>query len=273
MAKNNKDRLPLTRKEQIWYLIKNETWILFLINFFVFLFLIPVILIFFFGVSTFHSYTLSANKTNLDFFNVFLMYGLLLIPALFILCIGFAGLMYVIKQLAFESTTKFVSFFIGIKKNFSSFFPMYLLLSIACGMLVINFGYNLYIEGNQVLKAILIGANVLLVLTLLIAIPFYHFEACVFNNYFLAYLRNSVYLFYKAFPLSLINLLLTILPIVLIFFIPISVFYIPLGMLATFYISLSGLIQFIICLYTYEKIVPKDQIKEIYHKGLEDVNL
>ena len=183
------------------------------------------------------------------------------------------GLMNTIKQLVFESTSKFVSFFIGIKRNFKSFYPMYLLLSIAVGLLVINFGYNLYTPGEQILKAILIGANVLIVLTLLIAIPFYHFEAATFNNYFLAYLRNSVYLFYKAFPLSLINLLLTIIPIVLIFFIPINVFYIPLGMLATFYISLSGLIQFIICLSTYEKIVPKDQIKEIYHKGLEDVNL
>ena len=220
MAKNNKDRLPLTRKEQIWYLIKNETWILFLVNFLVFLFLVPAILVFFFGVSTFHVYTLASDKTNLDFFNIFLMYGLLLIPALFIFCIGFAGLTHVIKQLVFESTSKFVSFFIGIKNNFKSFSLMYLLLSISCGLLVINFGYNLYIEGNQVLKAIFIGANVLLVLTLIIAIPFYHFEACTFNNYFLAYLRNSVYLFYKAFPLSLINLLLTILPIVLIFFIP-----------------------------------------------------
>ena len=80
-------------------------------------------------------------------------------------------------------------------------------------------------------------------------------------------------MFYKAFPLSLINLLLTITPIVLIFFIPISVFYIPLGMLATFYISLSCLIHFIICLYSYEKIIPSDQIAEIYHKGLEDINL
>jgi uncharacterized membrane protein YjfL (UPF0719 family) len=54
---------------------------------------------------------------------------------------------------------------------------------------------------------------------------------------------------------------------------PISLFFIPLGVLATFYISLSSLICFIIQLYIYERVVPKENISEIYHKGLEDINL
>lgn len=268
-----KGRLPLSRKEQIWYLLTNEVGLLFLTNVTTFLFVIPLILVFFFGVTTFHSYNLNASSTNTDFFNIFLMYGLLSIPATFVLCIGKLGLNGVIKQLVFESTSKYSRYFISIKDNFKSYYPYYLLLSLLVGLLVINFGYHLYIEGDTAFKTILLGINILLVLTTLIASPFYHFEAITFNNYFLLYLRNSIYMFYKAFPLSLINLLLTIAPIVLIFFIPISVFYIPLGMLATFYISLSCLIHFIICLYSYEKIIPSNQIAEIYHKGLEDINL
>ena len=73
MAKNNKDRLPLTRIEQIWYLLKNEVWVLFLVNFICFLFIIPTILVFFFGVTTFHTYAIDSSKTNMDIFNVWIV--------------------------------------------------------------------------------------------------------------------------------------------------------------------------------------------------------
>lgn len=274
MSRNNKDgRLPLTRKEQIWYLIKNEIGILFLSNIVTFLFVLPLLLVFFFTVTTFHHYTLDSTKVSGDYFNLFLMFGLLMIPSCFILGIGRSGLTSVIKQLVFESTTSFSSYFKGIVKNFKVFAFNYLLLGILSGALMVNYGYFRYIEGNIYLKAVLLGANILLLLTLLICIPSIEFEGVTFNNYLFAYLRNGVYIFYKTFPLSLISLLLVIFPIILVGFIPISIFFIPLGMLATFYLSLSSLITFIINIYSYEKLLTKEQIPEIYHKGLEEINL
>lgn len=271
--KGNKGRLPLTRKEQIWYLLKNEVGLLFLINVTTFLFVIPLILVFFFGVSTFHHFNLDASSTSSDFFNIFLMYGLLTVPATLLLCIGYSGLYSTIKQLVFESTSHYSTYWKGIKRNIKPFFGYYLITGATSGLLVINFGYHIYMDGDIVFKSILLGANILILLTLLIAQPIVLFEGVTFNNYLIAHIRNGVYLFYKGFPLSLICLLLTLLPIVLILFIPINIFFIPIGMLATFYISLAGLINFIICLYTYEKVVDKEQISEIYHKGLEDINL
>lgn len=271
--KSDVGRLPLTRKQQVWYLLKNEVGILFLINFTTFLFVIPLILVFVFFVSTFHHFNLDTSKQAGDFFNLFLMYGLLAIPSTTFISIGYTGLYSVIKQLVFESTSHYSMYFKGIKRNIKPFLGYFLILGILLGLFIINLGYHLYIDGNIVVKSILLGANILLLLTVLIAQPIVLFEGVTFSNYLLNHLRNGVYLFYKGFPLSLLSLLLTLLPIVLICFIPISVFFIPLGMLVTFYISLAALINFIVSIYIYEKVVDKDSIKEIYHKGLEDINL
>ena len=279
MSKNNnilkeKDgRLPLTRKEQIWYLIKNELGVLFLSNVVTFLFTLPLILVFVFGSITFHQYTLETSKTMGDYFNLFLMYGFLLIPTVLIMGIGRCGLTSVIKQMVFESSAKFSTFFTGFKNNFKAFFFTYLALGILSGALVVNFGYLRYVEGNMVFKGILFGANCLLLFTLILSLPNIEFEGVTFNNYLFAYYRNSLYMFYKSFPFSLLTLLLYVTPIVLVCFVPIKVFFIPLCILATFYIALSSLISFIICLYSYENIIPQEQLEGVYHVGLEDINL
>ena len=271
--KDNDGRLPLTRKEQIWYLIKGELGVLFLSNIATFSFTLPLIFIFLFCSITFRQYTLDSSKTMSDYFNLFLMYGLLAIPGVLLLGVGRCGLTSVIKQMVFESSAKFSTFFLGFKKNFKPFFSAYLLLGILVGALVVNFGYLRYIEGNMTFKGILFGANCLLLFTLILSLPNIEFEGVTFNNYLFAYYRNGLYMFYKSFPISLLNLLLYITPIVLIFFVPIKVFFIPLGILATFYIALSSLISFIISIYSYERFIPQEQISEIYHKGLEDINL
>lgn len=276
MSNKNKEkdgRLPLTRKEQVWYLIKSELGVLFLTNIVSFLFTLPLILVFLFGSITFHQYTLDASKTMGDYFNLFLMYGLLVIPTSLIMGLGRCGLTSVIKQMVFESSAKFSTFFVGFKKNFKAFFTAYLLLGVLAGALVVNFGYLRYIEGNMTFKGILFGANCLLLFTLILSLPNIEFEGVTFNNYLFAYYRNGLYMFYRNFPASLLNLLLYITPIVLIFFVPIKVFFIPLGILATFYIALSSLISFILSIQAYEKYVPKEQLEGIYHKGLEDINL
>lgn len=275
-AVNNKGkdgRLPLTRKEQAWYLIKSELGVLFLSNVITFLFALPLILLFLFGSITFHQYTLESSKTMGDYFNLFLMYGLLVIPATLILGIGRCGLNSVIKQMVFKSSAKFSSYFIGLKTNFKAFFTSYLLLGILTGALVVNFGYLRYVEGNATFKGIIFGANCLLLFTLILSLPNIEFEGATFNNYLFAYYRNGLYMFYRNFPISILNLLLYITPIVLVFFVPIKVFFIPLGILATFYFALAGLVSFLICTHSYEKYIPKEQLGSIYHEGLEDVNL
>lgn len=201
------------------------------------------------------------------------MYGLLLIPAIMIASVGLCGQYSVIKTLVFESTCKFKQYFIGIARNYKHFFGVYLLLAIISGLFVINFGYTFYLEGNTSFKPILFGINALLLLSIFISLPICNFETLTFKNYLPSYIRNGLYLFYKCFPLTLINLLLVIFPILLVFFIPIKLFFIPLGILATFYLSISSLIIYIISLYIFEKVVPQEDIKEIYHKGLEDINL
>ena len=263
LISNKNGRLPITRKEQVWFLLKGEIGILFLSNFLTFLTLIPLLLVFFFGVSTFHQYNLDTSKNNIDFFNIFLMYGLLLIPAILLFSIGLSGLFSVVKKLTFESTCKIKEYFIGIFKNYRHCFFFYLLLSIISGLFVINFGYTFYLEGDPTFKCILFGVNALLLLSVIIASPIASFEMMTFKNYTVSYIRNGLYLFYKCFPLTLINLLLVVLPIVLVCFIPIKVFFIPLGMFATFYLSLSSLIIYILSLYIFEKVVPSKDIEDI----------
>ena len=145
MSTKSDGRLPLTRKEQIPFLLKNEIGILFLINIMFFVFVIPLIMVFFLFVTTFHYYSLDDTKTSVDFFNVFLSNGLIFIPAITLVGIGRAGLVSVIKQLTFESTAKVSTFFKGIIRNFKPFFFFYLFIGVLSGLLVINFGYFRYL--------------------------------------------------------------------------------------------------------------------------------
>lgn len=265
--------LAHSRKEQFGYIIRNNTATLFFSNFIAFAFFIPLIVDIILSLIVYRNMLANADITANQLFSVFLICGLVSIPAVIIMGLGLSGLYNVIKGLVFDSTAKISSFFQGIKSNFRSYFFIHLIFGILIGTLIINIGVFFYIPIGDVAKIIIMIINTLLLFTLIIGKSFNNFEAVVFNNSTYAYLRNGVYLFYKRLPMSLVSLLILLVPVVLILFVPVQWVVFPLGILATFYLSFGALAIFLISLHSFEILFEPEQIKEIYHKGLEDINL
>lgn len=275
LFKTSKDEghLARSRKEQFGYVIRNNTSMLFLSNFLCFLFCIPLIVDIIFSLIVYRNMLADPNITNNRLFSIFLICGLAAIPSIIIMGFGLSGLYSILKQIVFESTTHISEFFKGIKSNFKSYFFLHLIFGIVVGILIINIGVYFYISMNEILKLIIMIVNILLLFTLFLAKGFNNFEAVTFNNPALVYIRNGIYLFYKRLPYSLIILLLMAVPVIAILFVPVQYVAIPLGIIATFYISFSSLATFLISVSSFEVLFEPEQIKEIYHKGLEDINL
>ena len=126
---------------------------------------------------------------------------------------------------------------------------------------------------NVIFKLIILIINISICFLFIIGKGYINFEIVVFKNKTSFYIRNSVYLFYKNLPMSLIELLLILVPFITIAFIPINFVFIPVGILATCYLSFSAHSNFMISIIAFEKLFTQEQIPEIYHKGLEQINL
>lgn len=271
--KKDEGHLAKTRKEQYGYILRNNISTLFSVNIITFLFMIPLVLTYFYFAIGYHNLhkinTTEANK----YFTLFVLTGGFTFLSTFLFNIGLIGLNSVIKQLVFESSSKMSTFFKGIKSNFFDSLGFNFIYSLVFGLLFINLGFYLYIEYNPVFKLIILIINCLIAFTLLIGKGYLNFEIVTFKNRTSIYIRNSIYLFYKNLPYSLIELVLILFPFLAFAFIPFSFAFIPLGVLATAYLSFYSLTTFMLSISVYERIFNKDEIKEIYHKGLEDINL
>lgn len=271
--KKDNGHLAKTRKEQFGYVLRNNISTLFITNVMMFLFTLPLIMTFIFFSINFHQLTLNANASSSQFFSIFLISGGFSLLSIFMMNIGLLGQYSVIKELIFNSSSKLISFFKGIKSNFKDAFFLILIYSIVYSLLFINVGFFLYIEMNVIFKLIILIINISICFLFIIGKGYINFEIVVFKNKTSFYIRNSVYLFYKNLPMSLIELLLILVPFITIAFIPINFVFIPVGILATCYLSFSAHSNFMISIIAFEKLFTQEQIPEIYHKGLEQINL
>ena len=271
--KKDEGHLAKTRKEQYGYILRNNISTLFSANIITFLFMIPLVLTYFYFAIGYHNLhkvnTTEANK----YFTLFVLTGGFILLSTFLFNIGLIGLNSVIKQLVFESSSKISTFFKGIKSNFFDSLGFNFFYSLVFGLLFINLGFYLYVEYNPIFKLIILIVNCLIAFTLLLGKGYLNFEIVTFKNKTLIYIRNSIYLFYKNLPYSLIELVLILFPFLAFAFIPFSFAFIPLGFLATAYLGFYSLTTFMLSISVYERLFNKDEIKDIYHKGLEDINL
>lgn len=265
--------LAKTRKEQYGYIIRNNIPTLFVSNILMFVFTIPLIATFLIFSIAFHQLTIREGSTTAQFYSIFLIAGAATLISVFIFNIGLLGQYFIIKELVFLSSSKLVSFFKGIKKNFKDTVFVNLIYSIVFALLVINVGTFLYVDMNGVFKLVILIINISICLLFIIGKGYINFEMVVFKNKASFYIRNGIYLFYKNLPMSLVELLLILVPFAAIGFVPISFCFIPLGIIATFYLSFCALSNFMISIMAYERLFNAEQIPEIYHKGLEDINL
>lgn len=271
--KKDEGHLAKTRKEQYGYIFRNNISTLFVSNVLTFFFSLPLILVFVFLAIGFHQLGLRENSTTFQYYSLFLVSGGFTLLTVFLLNIGLLGQYSVIKGLVFDSSAKFVTFFKGIKTNFKDTLLLNIVYSVVFALLVINVGTFLYANLNATFKLVALIINIFICLTLIIGKGYINFEMVVFKNKTSIYIRNGVYLFYKNLPMSFVELLIIVIPFITTAFVPISYVFIPVGFLATCYLSFAALSNFMISIVAYEKLFTKEQIPEIYHKGLEQINL
>ena len=111
---NYKDKampLPPNRFLQFFYLIKENFLLLFYSSITYFIFSLPLIYIL---LSTYVRYTNEINNeiiNNTKLFEILLIGGLLLIPAMLIFSLSTIGMHTIVKQISYNEPTKFTDFF------------------------------------------------------------------------------------------------------------------------------------------------------------------
>lgn len=271
MNRKELGRLPLTRKEEFKVLLFGEPLLLFVCGFLAFLFLAPLLADFIVGM-LFYRRALAIDGFGNSPLNIFLIFGGIALPCIFIFELGQVGLMSVIKKLTIESSSKVSQFFKGIAANFKSFWLYGIIVSLLSSLLIINVGVFTYADFNQTLSLVLLVINIVLLLILLIYRPYIMFEIVTFNNSILRTLHNARFLFIKKPGYAFLNLLTYSLPIIALILFPINFLFIPISILCVGYLSFTNLISYLTNIAVFENNVDQSEIPDIYHAGLEDSN-
>ena len=269
MDKKQTDSLPLTRRSQILYFIKEEPSLLFFVNFTAAFFFVPLAFVFTWGILSYSSIAIKEGVTNSECFASILYPSLALVPATMISGIGMCGVYSVISRLILRSTSPYSTFWKGIKDNWRQFLLTYSIVGILLSLLFINIGVYYYVDLSVTTKLVsLIVVSILLVLFLFIK-HFVLFQITLFNNSYLLILRNSIGFIGKRFLYNLLALLISNVMYVIILFTPGWFKVIPIVLIAAYWIMFSSLVNYVICIDTLELKLPRELTQEFYHRGLD----
>ena len=270
-SKNSTDLLPFTRKKQLWFLIKDNPSLLFFVNFTAAMFFIPLGFVATWLLISLSSAAGSANPTNATYFYAILFPGLCFIPAIMIAGLGMAGLYGVINDLVLRDISKYTNYWSYIKKNWLQFLLYHFWLGLFFSFSVINVGVYLFADLAPFFKICLLTINIALFVIFFFIKPFVLFQATLFDNNLMQIVKNSIGFIGKRFLFNLLCFVLGLIMYVLVIFLPGDFLRIvPVIIIATFWLMFTTLINYIVCIDTLEKKLPKEQTKDFYHHGLEE---
>ena len=265
------DLLPFTRKKQLWFLIKDNPSLLFFVNFTAALFFIPL------GFSAtwlLVSISTILNQEGVDSLSCFysvLYPSLCLIPSIVIAGIGMCGLYGVINDLVLRDISKYSHFFSSIKKNWKQFVIYHLIIGLFTGLTAINFGVYFFLDFAPLFKLVLLVLTIVLLTLFFFIKPFVLFQATLFSNNLPQIIKNSIGFSLRRFLYNLLCFFFGIVMYVLIFFLPGDFLrIIPTVLIATIWLMFTTLVNYLVCIDTLEKCLPREETTEFYHKGLEE---
>ena len=270
---NNKkapDSLPLSRKSQLWFLIKDNPSLLMFVSLTAFAFLVPLGFVFTWLLLTFSAIVRDTSIQGLSAFYDIFYPSLTLILATMIAGIGFSGVYGVIHELVTKDYSKYKHFFTTLKSNLKQFVIYYGILGLFLFLVVINFAGYIYLDIIPFLKLISLFVSITLLTLFIFIKPFTLFQICMFNNSLGQIVRNSIGFIGKRFHFNLLTILLSNLFYALVLVLPSDLRVFALVVMGLFWIMFSCLCNYIICIDTLEKKLPKDQVNEFFHKGLEE---
>ena len=241
MHKEQVESLPLTRKKQLLYIIKEEPSLLFFVNFTAAIFLVPLAFSFTWLLISYSRIATSDNVTSMQCFLSVLYPALCLLPSCMIAGLGLSGVYNVIHKLVTKTIAHYVDFWVGIKINWKQFLITYALIGLFLSAFIINFAAYYYIDISVVTKLVaLIIAGLLLVIMFLLK-GFILFQAALFNNTYFQILRNSVGFFGKRIGYNFLSALISVSMYVLILFLPGYFRIIPIGIIALYWLVFESL--------------------------------
>ena len=278
--------LPSSRKEQFLDIYKNNFFRLVLVNALMFLFFIPVLLIYVYENSTLsyigNTFPFSANAgvgfpgfigvqdvANIDISAMYFIVSLCFIPAILFATPAVAGGLYVAKRLMYgEALNIRTDFFKGIKVNFKQTFWAMLLLSLIVFFMTYNLKLfpsvsampafmNVVVKVGSIIILILTGMVMMYVLT---QINIYHLK-------FHQILKNSIIFTLAVLPKNILVILLCAS-----FFILMMIFPSLLPILIALFLPFGFFFVTLVCtLYTqsvYDKFVNDKVDQQIKNKGI-----
>ena len=147
---------------------------------------------------------------------------------------------------------------------------IYLLIAIFTFLLFLNYGSYLYLSINPVFKLIAFIVTIILFSLFILIKPFYLMQMMNFENDTISIIKNSfTIMFSKLFLNAAMNILSFSLYITLFFFT--GVFNIIFTIIIiVFGGAFSTLINYLNAVSVIEKVVDKENIKELYKKGLKN---
>jgi len=263
------ESLPKTRREEFFYIFRNNYLLLTNASLLYFVFLLPLIYI---ELSTYMNYSNllnSESRSASELFSIALNGSIISLPMFLILSIGSAGINYIISKLTLGGSAKFIDFFRGIKENWLSFLIIYSFFWLFIFLFILNYVSYFYLGINPIFKLILwILAGILLFFFLLIK-PYLLFQVIIFKSGFIQTLKNAWILgTHKLYKNILATLFSNVLFVGLFFFkgtyliINIIVIIMAEG-------AIQSLANFLNCINILETSLNKESLGNLYHKGLE----
>jgi hypothetical protein len=184
--------LPATRKAQFWDIIRHQMRTVLSSSMLVTLFALPLFALYivfnvFIGAA-------SGRGDGTDvIFSLFFYGGILAIPCLIILNIGFVGAFNVAKKLVFgEGFLLNVAFYYGLKENWKKAILMAMINALSFVLALLG---SVYLLLYYVTAPILVGVGVGLLMVQYIVIgimtPYYMSQICIYQNKVAAVIKNS----------------------------------------------------------------------------------
>lgn len=270
IGSNKNKELPPNRFLQFFYIIKENFLLLFYCSITYFVFILPLIYCL---LSSYLNYTTLLNSDSPDstkLFNLIFTCGVLLIPCILLSSIGEIGIYGIIKKLVYDEACLYKDFFKTIKIYFKKGIVIYVLIAIFTFLLFLNYGSYLYLSINPIFKLIAFIVTIILFSLFMLIKPFYLMQVMNFENDTLSTIKNSfTIMFSKLFLNIAMNVLSCSLYITLFFFT--GVFNIIFTIIIiVFGGAFSTLINYLNTISVIEKVVDKENLKELYKKGLKE---
>lgn len=195
--------LPKTRKAQFWDILRHQMRTVISSSMLVTLFALPLFALYIvFNVFIGAAYA-RGDGTDV-IFSLFFYGGLLAIPCLVILNIGFSGAFNVAKRLVFgEGLLLNVAFYYGLKENWEKAILMSIINALSFVLALLGSVYLLlYYVAAPILVGVGVGLLAVQYIIIGIMTPYYMSQICFYQNKVMAVIKNSFLFALMKLPLN-----------------------------------------------------------------------